>query len=106
MAKKILIIGNSAKAYSLAKKLAEKHEIYVAPSSDTLKEFATTLDIRENDSKGLLDFVLENEIDLTIPCSRASLLSDLTEVFSSNNQPVFAPSTGASSIIFDKALAK
>ena len=106
MGKKILIIGNSAKAYSLAKKLAEKHEIYITPSSDTLKEFATTVDIRENDSKGLLDFVLENEIDLTIPCSRTSLLSDLTEVFSNNNQPVFAPSAGASSIIFDKALAK
>ena len=49
MAKKILIIGNSAKAYSLAKKLAEKHEIYITPSSDTLKEFAATLDIRENE---------------------------------------------------------
>lgn len=106
MAKKILIIGNSAKAYSLAKKLAEKHEIYITPGSDTLKEFATCLDIRENDSKGLLEFVLENQIDLSIPCSRAAMLSDLTEIFTRNNQPVFAPSNKASSIIFDKALAK
>ena len=56
MKKKILIIGNGAKEYALAKKLSEKHDIFVTPSSDTLKEFTTCLDIRENNITELLEF--------------------------------------------------
>ena len=76
MKKKILIIGNGAKEYALAKKLSNKHEIYVAPFCETMKEFATCLDIRENSSKELLEFILENGIDLTIPVSLEALKSD------------------------------
>ena len=77
MKKKILIIGNSAKEYALAKKLSLKHEVYVTPSSDTIKEFATCIDIREDKSSELLEFVMENGIDLTIPVSTMALKSDI-----------------------------
>jgi len=106
MQKKILIIGNGAKEYALAKKLSEKHEIYITPSSDTLKEFAQTLDIRENNVTELLDFVMENGIDMTIPLSLTALNSNIVEVFNANNQKIFAPDINASKLIFDKALAK
>ena len=59
MKKKILIIGNGIKEYALAKKLSEKHDIYITPASDTLKEFAVCLDIREDSVNELLEFVLE-----------------------------------------------
>ena len=58
MRKRILIVGNSASAYALAKKLAEKHEIFITPSSDTLKEFTTCLDIREDNIAELLEFAM------------------------------------------------
>lgn len=106
MKKKILIIGNGAKEYALAKNLSNKHEIFVAPFCETMKEFATCLDIRENNSKELLEFVLENGIDLTIPISLESLKSDIVELFNSNNQPIFAPTKSANKLICDKALAK
>lgn len=106
MSKKILIIGNGAKEYALAKKLSEKHEIYITPASDTLKEFAQTLDIREDSVAELLEFVMENGIDMTIPVSSAALNSNIVEVFNNNNQKIFAPDERASRIIFDKALAK
>lgn len=106
MKKKILIIGNDAKGYALAQKLAEKHEIFITPSSDTLKEFATCLDIREENSTELLEFAMENGIDLTIPTSVAALKTDIVEKFSANNQQIFAPSINAAKIVFDKALAK
>ena len=73
MSKKILIIGNGAKEYALAKKLSEKHEVYVTPSSDTLKEFTNCLDIREDNVAELLEFVMENGIDMTIPISAQAL---------------------------------
>ena len=106
MSKKILIIGNSASAYALAKKLAVKHSVYITPATDTLKEFANCLDIRENNVPELLDFVMENSIDLTIPISRVALETDIVEIFNNNNQKIFAPDFNASKIIFDKAYAK
>ena len=106
MKKKILIIGNSAKEYALAKKLSLKHEVYVTPSSDTIKEFATCIDIREDKSSELLEFVMENGIDLTIPVSITALKSDIVELFNKNNQAIFAPQRNAAKLVFDKALAK
>ena len=106
MKKKILIVGNGAKEYALAKKLAEKHEVFITPASDTLKEFAQCLDIREDSSKELLEFAVENGIDLTIPISSAALNSDIVSLFNENNQAIFAPCKEAANLIFDKALAK
>ena len=106
MRKKLLIIGNGANAYALAKKLSEEHEIFITPSSDTLKEFAECLDIRENSVTELLDFVMENGIDMTIPVSENAINSDIVALFNSNNQPIFAPTAGAHYLVADKARAK
>lgn len=106
MQKKILIIGNSLKAYSLAKLLSSKYEIYITPASDTLKEFTNTLDIREDNITELLEFVLENGIDLTISVSEECLKTDIVEIFNKNNLQIFAPTKDAASIVFDKAYAK
>ena len=106
MQKKILIIGNSLKAYSLAKLLSSKYEIYITPASDTLKEFTNTLDIREDNIAELLEFVLETGIDLTIPISEECLKTDIVEIFNKNNLQIFAPTKDAASIVFDKAYAK
>lgn len=106
MQKKILIIGNSLKAYSLAKLLSSKYEIYITPASDTLKEFTNTLDIREDNIAELLEFVLENGIDLTIPVSEECLKTDIVEIFNKNNLQIFAPNKEATSIVLDKAYAK
>lgn len=106
MRKKILIIGNGAKEYALAQKLAEKHDIFVTPASDSLKEFTTCLDIRESNAAEILDFVMENDIDMTIPLSVAALKSNIVELFNKNNRKIFAPDSKAAKIVFDKALAK
>lgn len=106
MGKKILIIGNSAKEYALAKKLSEENEVFVVPQSDSVKEFATCLDIREDSVAELLEFVLENEIDITIPVSLKALSTNIVEIFNNNNQQIFAPSLDSAKLVFDKALAK
>ncbi len=101
MSKKILIIGNTAKVYSLAKFLSEENEVYVAPGSPAISEFATNVDLRENSE--ILEFVMENGIDLTIP---VALNSGIVELFNNNNQKIFAPSNAASKLIYDKNLMK
>ena len=106
MKKKILIIGNGAKEYALAKKMSEKCSVYITPASDTLKEFATCLDIREDDIKGLLEFVLENEIDLTIPIAQKSLNADIVSKFTEHKLTIFGPTAKSCETIFNKASAK
>lgn len=106
MRKKILIVGNSAKEYALAKKLSEKYEIYVTPESDTIKEFAFCLDIREDKPEELLEFVLENGIDMTVAISQKSINADIATVFNANKQPIFAPSAKANELVSNKSLAK
>ena len=104
--KKILIIGNGAKAYALAKKLSENNEIYVTPSSDSFKEIAVCLDIREYNIHELLEFVVENDIDMTIAISDKAIASDIASLFSQHKQPIFAPTAKAAEIIGNKAQAK
>lgn len=106
MSKKILIIGNSAREYALAKKLSEKNDVYVAPGSDTIREFATCIDVREDAEAELLEFVMENGIDITIPVSKKSLSSNIVELFNKNGQQIFAPSFEAVSLATDKTLMK
>lgn len=106
MKKKILIIGNGANAYALAKKLSKEHEIYITPASDTLKEFAADADIRENNVNELLEYVMENGIDMTIPFSQAAIEANIAAKFAEHNQPIFAPVSKAGEIGFNKAMAK
>ena len=106
MKKKVLIIGNSAKEYALAKAFSEHCEVFVAPGSDTIKEFANCVDIREDSVSELLEFVMENAINLTVPCSLIALNTDMVEVFSKNNQQIFAPSKDSAKLVLDKALMK
>ena len=106
MKKKILIIGNDANAYALAKKLSEKHDIYITPSGDTLKDFATCLDIREDSVNELLDFAMENEIDMTIPISQKSLQANIAAKFTENKLQIFGANTDANEIILKKTTAK
>lgn len=106
MSKKILIIGNSANAYALAKKLSYDNEVFVAPGSDTISEFATSLDIRETSISEILEFAMENGIDLTIPVSKKTLDTNIVEVFQNNSMQIFVPPAKASKLVLDKALMK
>lgn len=106
MKKKVLIIGNSAKEYALAKRLSENCEVFVAPGNDVLKEFAECLDIRETSSQELLEFAMENGIDMTIPVSSLSLSSDIVKLFNKHNMQIFAPDTEAAILLNDKFATK
>lgn len=106
MKKKVLIIGNSAKEYALAKILSETCEVFVAPGNDGMKEFATCLDIRETASQELLEYVMENGIDMTIPLSVNSLNTNIGKLFNDNDAQIFAPIETASKLLFDNFSAK
>lgn len=107
--KNILIIGNSASAQSLAKKLSKSPiagEIFIAPGNNTTSELYKNIDIREDDLTGLLKFVLENNISITIPISENALKADITSFFQTNGQNIFGPAKQACNIALNKANGK
>lgn len=107
--KKVLIIGSSAREYTLAQKIAFQKdilEVFVAPGNHSMSEFATAVDIRESNVEELLEFAMENAIDLTIASSELSIKNDIAGVFSAHNLMVFAPSQESASICLNKSVGK
>ena len=107
--KNVLIIGSCAKEYALAKKLSELdcvENIFVASGNDAMKEFCTCVDIREDEDVKLLEFAIENSIDLTVVSSEKAIKADIAGFFESNGQQVFGPSARAAEICTCKSLGK
>lgn len=107
--KKVLIVGSGAGEYTLAKKIAELEEVvtvFVASGNDAMKEFCTIIDIRENNVQELLEFALENAIDLTIASSELAIKNDIASIFQQNNQMIFAPTKESASICSSKSHGK
>ena len=76
------------------------------PANDLVKDFATSVDIRENSVYEILEFVIKNNIDITIPISEKSLKTDIVEVFNENKIPIFGPNIDITETIFDKCFLK
>lgn len=105
--KKILIIGSSAKEYALSKKFVSYgFEVFVAPGNKRISDIAKCIDIREDKPKELLEFVLENAIDLTVASGELSIKSDVSTLFQSNGQLIFAPSAKSAGVVLSRSAAK
>lgn len=105
--KKILIVGNSAKEYALARKLATYDcEIFVIPGNSSVNDIAKCVDIREDKVQEILEFVLENAIDLTVVSSEIAIKNDIASVFQANEQLIFAPSAQSASFALSRSVGK
>lgn len=107
--KKVLIVGSGAAAYATAKQFASYENIekvYVSCTNHAIKEFAHTLDIREDNVNELLEFVLENAVDLTVVLSPAAIKADIATIFQTNNQQIFAPSAGSAEFALSRGAGK
>src|SRR5574344_1324019 len=107
--KKILIVGSSAREYSVAQKLSKTDdvgEIFVAPGNPAMKNFATIVDIRETEVSELLEFAVKNEIYMTVASSEKAIKSDIVGTFQANNQMIFAPSLESAQICLSKSTGK
>lgn len=107
--KSILIVGQGAVASALAKKLKQSDEVenvFIAPGNGIESEDYKNVDLREEDLTGLLKFVLEENIDLTIPVSEKALKSDIVSFFASNGQDIFGPTKQACNFAINKSMGK
>lgn len=105
--KKVLIVGSSAKEYALVQKIkAYDCDVVVAPGNIRIKDITECVDIREDNSKELLEYVLENAVDLTIVTSEIAIKNDIETLFRSNDQMIFSPSLKSAEVTLSRSAAK
>ena len=69
-------------------------------------EFAECVDIREDNVSELLNFVLENDIDLTIVVSEKAISADIADFFQANERLIFAPTAEGADFVINKSQGK
>lgn len=107
--KKILIVGSSAKEHALASVFAKYdfiEKIYAAPGNDVMGEFCERVDIRPENTSELLNFVLENAVDMTICSDESAVKADLVSLFQANGQLIFGPSASSALPAISKSTGK
>lgn len=105
--KKVLIVGASAKEYALAEKLIENGcEVCVAPGNSRVKDIAECVDIREEKTQELLEYALENAIDLTVVSSEIAIKNNIAKLFQANGQLIFAPTAKSADMTLSRSAGK
>ena len=105
--KKVLIVGNSAKDYALVKKFKNYDcEVVVLPGNTAISELVECVDIREENTQEILEYVLENAIDLTIVTSETAIKSNIAELFQANSQLIFCPTAQSAQFALSRSAGK
>lgn len=105
--KKVLIVGNSAKEYALVKKFKNYDcDIFVLSGNSAISELAECVDIREENVQEILEYVLENAIDLTIVTSEVAIKNNIAELFQNNNQLIFCPTAQSAQFTLSRSAGK
>lgn len=105
--KKVLIVGNSAKEYALVKKFKNYDcDIFVLSGNSAISELAECVDIREENVQEILEYVLENAIDLTVVTSEVAIKNNIAELFQTNNQLIFCPTAQSAQFTLSRSAGK
>ena len=108
---KILVIGNGGREHALAWKAAQSpqvDEVFVAPgNAGTHREAGlTNIDIGVTDIPALVDFVKQNNVQLTIVGPEAPLVEGIVDTFNEQGLRIFGPTRGAAQLEGSKAFTK
>ena len=106
---KILVVGNGGREHTIAWKLGESpkvEKIYCAPGNGGTAMENKCENINASTNEELLDFALENAIDLTVVGPGVYLCEGIVDLFKKHNLKIFGPSKEASQLEGSKTYAK
>ena len=106
---KVLIVGGGAREHALTWKAASSDhspELFIAPGNAGTAELGQNVDIDAEDIDGLVDFALEESVDLTIVGPEVPLAEGLVDRFDKHSLPIFGPTKAAAQIEASKSFAK
>ena len=106
---KTLIIGRGGREHALAHKFSKSpqvSQVYVAPGNPGMTDFATPVDIDENDFPSLVAFAKKENITLTFVGPEVPLVGGIVDAFEKENLRIFGPRANAAIIEGSKDFAK
>lgn len=106
---KILVIGNGGREHALVWKIAQSEkvtQIYCAAGNGGIRSIAECIPIKPTDIKALLQFALQNRIDLTVVGPEHPLTLGIVDLFQQHELNIFGPSATAAEIEGSKVFAK
>lgn len=105
----ILVIGSGGREHALVWKLKQSvkvAKIYGAPGNGGIAKDAECIDIKPDDTIGLLKFALDNKIDLTVVGPEAPLAAGIVDEFAKNGLKAFGPVKELAQLEASKVFAK
>jgi len=106
---KILVIGSGGREHALIWKLSQSSEvdqIYCAPGSAAIAEFAGLVAIAPHQIDKLVDYAAKQKIDLTVVGPELPLTLGISDLFESRGLRIFGPNRDAAQLEGSKAFAK
>ena len=106
---KVLVIGSGGREHALAWKIAQSPRvdtIYCAPGNAGIAALAKCVPIKAADVEGLLEFALDEAIDLTVVGPEAPLAMGIVDRFTAEGLRIFGASAQSARLETSKAFAK
>ncbi len=106
---RVLIVGAGGREHALAWKIGQSpkvEQIYCAPGNAGTAEIAENVDIPADRVDRLLEFALENKIDLTVVGPEQALVLGIVDQFKEKGLRVFGPSALAAQLEGSKVFCK
>ena len=106
---KVLVIGGGGREHVLAWKLKQSpnvDEVFCAPGNAGTAIDVTNVDISAMDAERLVQFAIDNAIDLTVVGPEAPLVAGIADKFRSKKLRVFGPSQAAAALEGSKSFCK
>lgn len=106
---KVLVIGSGGREHAIVWKLNQSPkvtELYCAPGNAGINEIAVGVDIKADDVEGLLNFVNDKSIDLTVVGPEVPLEKGIVDRFTEHGKLIFGPKKSAARLEHSKIFAK
>jgi phosphoribosylamine---glycine ligase len=106
---KVMVLGYGAREHALAWKIAQSPlvaGVFVAPGNAGTAEIATNVPISDEDIPALVQYALQNNIDLTVVGTNDPLALGAVDAFQAAGLAIFGPTQTAARLESSKAFAK
>src|SRR5699024_10919296 len=108
MSLNVLLLGSGAREHTLAWSIAQSEllaQLYIAPGNPGTAQCGENVELSLSDFEGLLSFVEEKDIDLTVVGPEQPLVGGITDFLESEGHAVFGPSKYAAQLEGSKKFA-
>ncbi|MBH0177534.1 MAG: phosphoribosylamine--glycine ligase, partial [Nitrospira sp.] len=106
---KILVVGSGGREHTIVWKLAQsprKPVLFCAPGNAGIESIATCVPIKADDIAALKDFVISEQIDITVVGPEAPLALGIADEFRRAKLKIFGPTKSAARLEASKIFSK